>query len=36
VRPLYTTGIGFVLLGAAGVLLLLGSWGMKKIATVEV
>jgi tight adherence protein B len=36
VRPLYTTGMGIVLLAVAGSLLALGSWAMKKIAVVEV
>ena len=36
VRPLYTTGIGFAMLGAAGFLLLLGSFAMAKLAKVEV
>ena len=36
VRPLYTTFIGFIMLGVAVVLLGLGSWAMKKLATVEV
>ncbi|MCY4727547.1 type II secretion system F family protein [Nocardioides sp. STR2] len=36
VRPLYTTGIGFAILGAAGFLLALGSFAMAKLAKVEV
>lgn len=36
VRPLYTTLIGFVMLAVAGILLGMGSWAMKKLATVEV
>jgi len=35
VRPLYTTGLGFAMLGAALCLLTLGGWAMKKLATVE-
>ena len=36
VRPLYTTGIGYAMLGAAGFLLALGSFAMAKLAKVEV
>jgi tight adherence protein B len=36
VQPLYTTTVGFILLGAALVLLTLGGFAMKKLATVEV
>jgi tight adherence protein B len=36
VRPLYTTGMGWMMLGAAGFLLGLGSFAMAKLAKVEV
>jgi tight adherence protein B len=36
IRPLYTTGIGFLLIAAAVVLLSMAAWLMKKIVTVEV
>jgi tight adherence protein B len=36
IRPLYTTGIGFLLIGTAVVLLSMAGFMMKKIVTVEV
>lgn len=36
IEPLYTTGLGFVMLGAATLLLLLGSFTMSRIVKVEV
>ena len=36
VRPLYTTGVGLVLLATAGMLLALGSFTMSRMVKVEV
>jgi tight adherence protein B len=36
VRPLYTTGVGFVIMGLAGVLLAIGGFAMSRLAKVEV